>query len=142
MNTNTWLITINNMSKHVVLTCKWKYKQCVYMRSIVRKFQCKNWYRLSNLSNFFFISYEVDQRARDFDRTMIIGLNITVSTDIFNDKTRNHFMFMPKVTTNILLCVKFWLNLVTPLSKRTLVQYIWLKSEFTPAFRLHRAYAV
>lgn len=76
---------------------------------------------LIKLLYFFFISYEVDQRARDFDRTMIIELNITVSTDIFNDKTRNHFMFMPKVTTNILLCVKFWLNLVTPLSKRTLV---------------------
>lgn len=50
----------------------------------------------------------------------IIKINITVSTDTFNDKNSNHFMFMPKVTTNILLCVKLWLNLVTPLSNRTL----------------------
>lgn len=39
-----------------------------------------------------------------------------VSIDIFNDKNSNYFMFMFKVIINILLCVKFWFNLVILLS--------------------------
>lgn len=64
MNTNKWLLTINCMPKHVASTCKCKYKHSVYMWSIVRKFQCENWFHLSKLS-IFLISYEVDQISRD-----------------------------------------------------------------------------